>query len=127
MYLYLAYHHNWSGESDFRRHWQLNLTRTKGEEFGAVYEVVADNTGKWILRSETDTNVSLLSTYKNKVPLGEIDDDKLEQFEKVLEQTPLPKGEEDCQDWAKNVVDRLVEKRLAPGRALMFLAMVPSN
>src|SRR5580704_14566798 len=127
MYLTLPYHGNWGRTFNFRRHWLLHLVIERGDVIGTTYEAVDDDDGIWTLRIEKDSDITASALYENRVPLGDIKDNNLDEFEKIVKETPLPVGDEDCQNWVRKVVERSVAAKVAPSRALPFLAMVPSN
>jgi hypothetical protein len=128
MFLYIAYHHNWSGMPDFRRHWLLFLTADRGSNLGIAYDVVdPDENNNWIHRKRENYDVSASGTYQDKVVLGLVEDDKFESFETVITETALPTATEDCQDYVKSVVQKLAEDAIVPKRALTLMVMAPST
>ena len=126
-FLYLAYHHNWSGEPDFRRHWLLLLTSQRGSRIGTSYDVNQDETNVWILRIQENHDVSESGTYQDQVVLGLVDTSKVERLTEPINDVALPGEGEDCQDWVKKVVRRLVAEKVAPTRALVSMGVAPSN
>ena len=126
-FLYIAYHHNWSGETDFRRHWLLFLATERGSNIGTAYDVAKDEHDVWVQRTKMEQDISMSGTYQDKVPLGIVEKTKLDDFEKVINEIDLPIGDQDCQDWVKGAVMRLVEEKIALSRAVAQMGMVPSN
>jgi hypothetical protein len=126
-FLYIAYHHNWSGESDFRRHWLLLLTTERGSNTGTAYDVTQDEHEAWISRCKDNQDISASGTYQDKVVLGVVDDSKLKQLREIITEIALPDEGEDCQDWVKKAVIKLVGGKVLPSRAIDLMKLAPSN
>jgi hypothetical protein len=126
-FLYIAYHHNWSGKSDFRRHWLLFLTTERGSNVGTAYDVARDEHEVWILRIKENHDISASGTYQDKVVLGLVDNSKVEQLAEIINDIALPSEGEDCQDWVKHAVTKLVAEKVAPTRALASMGVAPSS
>src|SRR5438046_1031456 len=110
-YLYLAYHHNWSGSTTFRRHWLLFVTAERNSNIGTAYDGIhCQHTDEWERRKKDDHDLSTSGTYQDKVVLGRVDNKKLEDLEKVLSETALPSEGEDCQDYVKSAINNLIEE-----------------
>ena len=127
-YLYLAYHHNWSGSTAFRRHWLLFVTAERNSNIGTAYDVIdCQHNDEWERRKKDDHDLSTSGTYQDKVVLGRVDNKKLEDLEKVLSETALPSEGEDCQDYVKSGINNLIEEGIVSKVALTYMAMAPSN
>ena len=64
---------------------------------------------------------------KNKVAMGRIDNSKIADFENVMNQEDLPKGDERCQEWMKRTVESLIKKGLLWSVARTYITQVPST
>jgi hypothetical protein len=126
-FLYIGYHHNWQGTPDFRRHWLIFITTERGSNIGTVYDVVQNEEEAWMLRTKENHDISESGTYQDKVVLGLVDKAKLEKLKEILKHMALPGDGEDCQDWVKNAVKKLVAENVAPARALASMGLPPSN
>ena len=72
-HLYVAYHHNLTGNLDFRRHWLLFLADARGVNIGTAYDVLdprQDN--NWERRKREGYDVTASGFYQDKVPLGPV-------------------------------------------------------
>jgi hypothetical protein len=130
--LYLAYSSNfeWEGEGDrkYRRHWTFFLTPVRNGLTGTVYDVVdSDEDRNWEKRKREDYDITASGTYENRVIMGRIDNGKIADFEKVIDEEDLPKGEERCQEWMKRAVESLIRKGLIGSVARTYLTQVPST
>ena len=131
-HLYIAYSCNfeWEGEGDrkYRRHWAFLLTAIRGGNKGTVYDVVDSNKdGTWEKRIREDFDITASGTYENKVVMGRIDNSKIADFKKAIDEEDLPKGEERCQEWMKRVVESLIQKGLLGSVARTYITQVPST
>lgn len=127
-HLYLGYHHNWSGNPNFRRHWVLFLTDSRGSDEGTIYDVVdLDEGGTWERRKREKRNLNESGTYQDKVILGQVQNDKISDMENVIDEMPLPTNGERCQDWVTKVIEAMVEKAIINSRALSYMKMAPST
>lgn len=128
LHLSVGYHHNHSGEPDYRRHWLLFLAPDRGSKIGTAYDVLDPNeNGIWELRERENFDLSASAFYQDKVPLGPVASDKESLFEEILKNTSLPTKTEDCQDWVKKAIEDLIKGDVLPPRARINLAMVPSS
>jgi hypothetical protein len=128
-HVYLAYHHNWSSnDPDFRRHWLLLRTAHRGSNTGTAYDVIdPEHNGQWERRKKEDHDVSESGTFQDKVVLGQIKDEKIADFENVIDETVLPAEGEDCQNYVIKVVQKLVEKMILDKKALVYITIAPSK
>ena len=112
----------------FRRHWLLFLAPQRGSNIGSAYDVVDnDKSAKWERRNRDNHDISESGTFQDKLVLGRIEDEKGEDFENVIDETPLPVEGEDCQTYVMNVVKKLVEKNIVHKLALTYMTQAPSN
>jgi len=133
-HLYIAYSCNfeWEGEGEsdrkYRRHWTFLLTAIRDGNKGTVYDVVDSNKdGTWEKRKREDYDITASGTYESKVVMGRIDNSKIADFEKAIDEEDLPKREERCQEWMKRVVESLIKRGLLGSIARIYITQVPST
>ena len=129
-YLYIAYSSNfeWEGNTKRRRHWSFLLTTVRDGNVGTVYDVVdSKKDGTWERRKMEDYDITLSGTYENKVIIGRVDNSKVADFQKAIDEEDLPKGEERCQEWMKRVVESLITKGIVSSVARIYISQVPST
>ena len=95
---------------------------------GTVYDVVdSKKDGTWERRKMEDYDITLSGTYENKVIIGRVDNSKVADFQKAIDEEDLPKGEERCQEWMKRVVESLITKGIVSSVARIYISQVPST
>jgi hypothetical protein len=99
------------GHPTFRiKHWSLHLLNKSPEAL--VYQITGSTTSYAYAPPEGQIEPEKTDSFLGKVKVGEVDSSRIEEFEKLLEDVPIIRGDTNwnCQDWIVAALKTLGKK-----------------